>query len=224
MRIAYFDCIAGISGDMTLGALVDAGADLRAIEDRVRGLLDQGDLPADARHTAHRIFRRLAEAEARVHNKELDLVTFHEIGALDSIVDIVGVALGLAMLGIERAFASPVPTGFGMHRTEHGMVPIPSPTVMELLRGVPMYSRGVPVELVTPTGAAILSAVSEGYGELPLIRIEGVGYGAGTHRLDFPNVLRIILGDDQVATARPPEAHTSEELAMAPDVEPERLA
>jgi len=242
MRLAYFDCIAGIAGDMTLGALIDAGADFDELTDTLRGLaiepveitreevevqgiraikvhvnapeasvirtyasiralLDQSELPDDARHTAHRIFRRLAEAESKVHNKEIELVTFHEIGALDSIVDIVGVAVGLSLLGVERAFASAVPTGFGMHRTEHGMAPIPSPAVVELLRGAPMYSRGVPFELVTPTGAAILSAVSEGYGDMPRMRLEAVGYGAGTHRLDFPNVLRILVGEEAVSDA-----------------------
>jgi uncharacterized protein (TIGR00299 family) protein len=251
VRVAYFDCIAGIAGDMTLGALIDAGADfvelnatlqglaiepftiareevevqgVRAIKvdvnapessvirtyASIRGLLDQSELPEDARHTAHRIFRRLAEAEAKVHNKEIELVTFHEIGALDSIVDIVGVAVGLSMLGVERAFASAVPTGFGMHRTEHGMAPIPSPAVVELLRGAPMYSRGVPFELVTPTGAAILSAVSEGYGDMPKMRLEGVGYGAGTHRLDFPNVLRIIVGEEHIEAAAEPSPMTGE--------------
>ncbi len=251
MRVAYFDCIAGIAGDMTLGALIDAGADfdelnatleglaiepfeitreevevqgVRAIKvdvdapaasvirtyASIRALLDQSELPEDARHTAHRIFRRLAEAEAKVHNKEIELVTFHEIGALDSIVDIVGVAVGLSMLGVERSFASAVPTGFGMHRTEHGMAPIPSPAVVELLRGAPMFSKGVPFELVTPTGAAILSAVSEGYGDMPKMRLEGVGYGAGTHRLDFPNVLRIIVGEEHLEAAAEPSPMTGE--------------
>jgi pyridinium-3,5-bisthiocarboxylic acid mononucleotide nickel chelatase len=255
VRIAYFDCIAGISGDMTLGALVDAGADFDELSERlhrlhiepfeisreeveqqgvraikvhvdapaasvirtyasIRSLLDQSDLEEDARQSAHRIFRRLAEAESRVHNKDLELVTFHEIGALDSIVDIVGVAIGLSLLGVERVFASPVPTGFGMHRTEHGMAPIPSPTVLELLRGVPMYSRGVPFELVTPTGAAILSAISEGYGDMPTLRIDGVGYGAGSHRLDFPNVLRIIVGDEEVGAARHEPARGTDELVV----------
>jgi pyridinium-3,5-bisthiocarboxylic acid mononucleotide nickel chelatase len=255
VRIAYFDCIAGISGDMTLGALVDAGADFDELDERlhrlpiepfhmshetvevqgvravkvhvnapeasvirtyasIRALLDQADLPEDARTTAHRIFRRLAEAESRVHSKEIELVTFHAIGALDSIVDIVGVSIGLSLLGVERAFASPVPTGFGMHRTEQGMVPIPGQTVVELLRGVPMYSRGVPVELVTPTGAAILSAVSEGYGDMPTIRIEGVGYGAGSHRLDFPNVLRLIVGAEEVGLARPEAPTGANELLL----------
>jgi uncharacterized protein (TIGR00299 family) protein len=242
VRIAYFDCIAGISGDMALGSLVDAGADFEALRETlgrlplepfslereevesfglratkihvdapvaavirtyssIRTLLDQAELPADALRNAQRIFRRLAEAEAVVHRKEVELVTFHEVGGVDSIVDIVGTSLAISMLEIERVFASPVPTGFGMARTEHGALPIPGPAVVELLRGAPMYSRGVPVELVTPTGAAILSSLVEGYGDMPLMRVDSVGYGAGEQRLDFPNVTRVIVGEEERAPA-----------------------
>lgn len=236
MRLAYFDCIAGISGDMALAALIDAGADFAPLKDElaklplepfdleveevetyginakrvvvrasiagvirtyasIRTLLDSAGLPEEALELAHRIFRRLAEAEARVHRKEIDLVTFHEVGAVDSIVDITGTALALSMLGVERVFSSAVPTGFGMTRTDHGAMPIPAPAVVELLRGAPLYSKGVPVELVTPTGAAILAATVEGFGELPMMIVGSVGYGAGTHRLDFPNVLRVMVGE-----------------------------
>ena len=238
MRVAYFDCVAGISGDMALGALLDAGADFEEVRKQlqtlpvepfdfdleevetfglratrvavharasgiirtyasIRALLDAADLSPDVRRTAQRVFRRLAEAEAHVHHKEVDLVTFHEIGAVDSIVDITGTAVALSVLGVERVFASPVPTGFGMMKTEHGAMPIPGPAVLELLRGAPLYSRGVSVELVTPTGAAILAALAEGYGDLPLMRVEAVGYGAGSHRLDFPNVLRVLVGPEE---------------------------
>ncbi len=245
MRVAYFDCIAGISGDMALAALIHAGADVAELERElaalpvgpfsleveevdasgiaalrasvratrggiirtyasIRALLDEAPLPPEALRVAQRIFRRLAEAEAAVHRKEVDLVTFHEAGAVDSIVDIVGTALAFTALRIDRAFASPVPTGLGMTRTEHGAMPIPAPAVLELLRGAPLYSRGVPAELVTPTGAAILASLVEGYGDLPPLRVEAVGYGAGSHRLDFPNVLRVIVGEE--AARRPPPA------------------
>jgi uncharacterized protein (TIGR00299 family) protein len=240
VRILYFDCIAGISGDMALGALIQAGADADVIRERlsslpiepfeievgsvdthgihatkvtvhsgasavvrtyanIRALLEEADLPRDAKALAQRIFRRLAVAEGAVHNREVEQVAFHEVGAVDSIVDITGTALALTMLGVERIFASAVPTGFGMVKTEHGMMPIPAPAVVELLRGVPMYSRGVPMELVTPTGAAILASTVEGFGDLPRIRTEAVGYGAGTIRQDFPNVLRVIIGEDEPA-------------------------
>ncbi len=244
MKVAYLDCIAGISGDMALGALIDAGVDFEALKQElsklplerfdidvedvetygihatraivtapaagvirtyasIRSLLDAADLPPEALQIAQRIFRKLAEAEAQVHRKEVDLVTFHEVGAVDSIVDIAGTALGLSMLGVERTFASFVPTGLGMTKTEHGAMPIPAPAVLELLRGVPLYSKDVPVELVTPTGAAILAAMVEGYGEIPPMRVDSVGYGAGTHKLDFPNVLRIIVGDEEPTSGAP---------------------
>jgi hypothetical protein len=251
LKVAYFDCIAGISGDMALAALVDAGADFDAVKEglgalpiepftidleevqshglrarrvsvrtrasavirtyaSIRALIDQAKLPPEAKNLAHRIFRRLAEAEAIVHGKELDLVTFHEVGALDSIVDIVGTALALSFLDVDRTFASPVPTGFGMTKSEHGAMPIPAPAVVELLRGAPMYSLGVSVELTTPTGAAILAATVEGFGELPTLRVDSVGYGAGTHRLDFPNVLRVLVGEEQPVTGRKGFEETSD--------------
>jgi len=244
VRVAYFDCFSGISGDMALGALVHAGADLAAISETIgslpvdefvteaeevevhgisavrihvrsraghgvirtygsmRSLLEQADMPEEPRRMAQRMYRRLAEATARVHGKDMELVTFQEFGELDCLVEIMGCALGLSMLGVERVFASPIPTGLGMTRTEHGVTPIPSPVVLELLQGVPTYSRGIPVELVTPTGAAILAAVSEGYGEMPLMLADRVGYGAGHLRLDFPNVLRVVIGVEQRAGAR----------------------
>jgi uncharacterized protein (TIGR00299 family) protein len=258
MRIAYFDCIAGISGDMALAALIDAGADfdelrlhlaklplerfdmdveetdqqgLRATRVTVRAssagvirtyasiraLLDAADLPPEALQLAQRIFRRLAEADARVHHKEVENVTFHEVGAVDSIVDIAGTALALSMLGIERVFASAIPTGLGMTKTEHGVMPIPGPAVVELLRGAPMYSKGVAAELTTPTGAAILAATVEGFGELPPMRIESIGYGAGTHRLDFPNLLRILVGAAE--SAMEPRVNASEQLVLETNVD-----
>jgi uncharacterized protein (TIGR00299 family) protein len=240
MTIAYFDCIAGISGDMALGALIGAGADLEEVRSKlgnlpiepfdleveeidarglratratvragaagvirtyanIRAILDAADLPPEVTALAQRIFRRLAEAEAVVHRKELETITFHEVGAVDSIVDIVGTALALTMLGVERAYASAVPTGLGMTPTEHGAMPIPGPAVVELLRGAPIYSKGVAAELTTPTGAAILSAVVEGYGEIPPMRLRSAGYGAGTLDLDFPNVLRVLIGEESGA-------------------------
>jgi uncharacterized protein (TIGR00299 family) protein len=255
MRVLFFDCIAGISGDMALGALVHSGADLDAIRKtlstlpiepfeissepvdlhgigatkvtvtseatgvirtyaNIRSLLDGSDLSPEARLLAHRIFRRLAEAEAMVHRRDVEHVTFHEVGAVDSIVDICGTAIAFTELEIERAFSSAVPTGLGMTRTEHGMMPIPAPAVVELLRGAPIYSRDVPVELVTPTGAAILAATVEGYGELPAMRTELVGYGAGTHRTDFPNVLRVMIGEEAPSSLRPPEGTLTDELVL----------
>lgn len=261
MRLLYFDCIAGISGDMALGALIDAGADLTPIREvleqlplepfeldveavesggigatkvhvrtstdglirtyaSIRSLLDMAEMPLDAKAMAQRIFRRLAEAEAMVHRRDLDQVTFHEVGAVDSIVDIVGTALALASLNVDRVFASAVPTGMGMVKTEHGLLPIPAPAVMELLRGAPMYSRNVSVELVTPTGAAILAAIVEGFGELPTMRVEHVGYGAGSARLDFPNVVRVVVGEDERDAVSPADdAPIGAELVLETNVD-----
>lgn len=260
MRILYFDCLAGISGDMALGALIDAGADAAEIRDRLGGLavepfsieledvethglvakrvtvkteptgvirtyggirtmLEQSNLPAQSEALAQRIFRRLAEAEAAVHHRDVDQVAFHEVGAVDSIVDICGTALAWQMLGIERAFASPVPTGLGMVRTEHGMMPIPAPAVVELLRGVPIYSRGIPMELVTPTGAAILAATVEGFGEMPAISVENVGYGSGSPRTDFPNVLRVLIGAEAALGGTPSDRQISGELVLETNVD-----
>ncbi len=260
MRLLYFDCIAGISGDMALGALIDAGADLEPIRKgleglpvesfeldveqvesggiratkvnvrtstdglirtyaSVRSLLDMAEMPLDAKAMAQRIFRRLAEAEAMVHRRDLDQVTFHEVGAVDSIVDIVGTSLALASLKVDRVFASAVPTGMGMVKTEHGLLPIPAPAVVELLRGAPIYSRNVSVELVTPTGAAILAALVEGFGELPLMRIEHVGYGAGSAQLDFPNVVRVVVGEADPSATAAAETVKGSELVLATNVD-----
>lgn len=163
----------------------------------IRGMLREAKLPDAARRTALRIYQRLAEAAARVHSKEVDVVTFSEFGELECLIEFVGCAIALHSLGVERVYASSLPTGLGMIRTEHGMTPIPSPVVLELLRGAPTYSRGIPVELVTASGAAILAALSEGYGDMPVMRSESVGYGAGALRLDFPNVLRVVIGEEQ---------------------------
>ena len=240
MRLAYFDCFSGMSGEMALAAMIHAGADLQEIARTIAGLvtdefelsreevevqgiaatrihlrtgphgvirtyasmrtlLAQSDLPEQPRRAAQRIYRRLAEATAKVHAKDIELVTFNEFGRLGGLVEILGSALALEQLRVERVFASAVPTGLGMARTEHGLMPVPGPVVLELLRGAPTYSRGIPVELVTPIGAALLAATSEGFGEMPMMRNDVVGYGAGEVRLDFPHVVRVVVGEAQPA-------------------------
>lgn len=233
---AYFDCFSGIAGDMTLGALFDAGVPVEMVDavlqkmpidpfqlevtrverlglsaisvrvraaeagvlrtySNVRAMIEQADLPSRPKDMALTIFRRLGEAEARVHGKDIVHVPFHELGAVDTIVDIVGTAIALDYLGVEEVHASAVATGMGMIRTEHGVYPVPGPAVVELLKNAPMYSRGIPTELVTPTGAAILAGTARSFGELPQIRITAVGYGAGTRDLEIPNVLRVMIGE-----------------------------
>jgi uncharacterized protein (TIGR00299 family) protein len=233
---AYFDCFAGIAGDMVLGALLDAGASERALREglepldldpfemeigqAVRGgigatqvtvraqgrtrrtwsdlreLLGGADLPEPVRRRALRSFAALAEAEGRVHRVAPEKVHFHEVGAVDAVVDVVGAALLLHQLGVGEVWASPVATGSGRTHGEHGVLPVPAPAVLELLRGAPLHAGGVDAELTTPTGAAILAASASRFGELPLLRLARIGYGAGrrTHR-ELPNLLRVILGE-----------------------------
>ncbi len=202
MRIAYLDCASGISGDMTLGALVDAGADLAAIQagidslglpscrlvasevkkqgfratqitiehepehkhrhlHHITAMIDGSALSDHQKELAKRIFRKLAEAEAKVHGTTIEKVHFHEVGAVDSIADIVGSAIGFNLLGVERIVCSPVPTGSGFIEIAHGRCAIPAPATGELLRGVPLAALDVEGELTTPTGAAIVAALAD---------------------------------------------------------------
>lgn len=236
MRAAHFDCFSGISGDMTLGALIDAGVDAQAIRDGIASLglpvelkiekirkggfaathvrveaphehkhrhlhhveeiLNRGKLSDRQRDLALRIFRRLAEAEAAVHGIEVKKVHFHEVGALDSIADIAGAAIGLDLLGAERITSSPVPTGGGTVQCEHGIMPVPAPATAELLKGVPLRECNIQSELTTPTGAAILTTVVKEWVPQPALKIEKIGCGAGTRDLkEQPNVLRLFVGE-----------------------------
>jgi uncharacterized protein (TIGR00299 family) protein len=170
----------------------------RTLKD-VRELIDGADLPARARDRAHEAFRRLAEAEARVHGTEPDQVHFHEVGALDAVADICGVALALEDLGIDRVVASPVPAPRGLASGSHGPMPVPPPATLEILKGTgaPLYGVEVDVELVTPTGAALLATLADDFGPLPEMRLDAIGYGAGTREIDrMPNVVRVLVGEE----------------------------
>jgi uncharacterized protein (TIGR00299 family) protein len=237
LRIAYFDCFSGISGDMVLGALVDAGVELREIEAGLRGLglenwsiaaskvqrgaisatqvrveareehhhrglavilkrIEQAHLAPRAAARAKKIFERLAAAEAKVHNMEVEKLHFHEVGAADSIVDIVGSAIGFDLLGIDEFACSRFDVGGGQVRTAHGVLPVPAPATAELLRGAPAYSSGIERELVTPTGAAIATTLATRYEEIPPMTLRTIGYGAGSADLkEKANVLRLLIGD-----------------------------
>jgi uncharacterized protein (TIGR00299 family) protein len=235
VRIGYFDCFSGISGDMTLGALADAGVDPRAIQSAVASLglpceltfetvrrggfranyakviappehahrhlhhieamIDKSTLSPRQNELAKRIFLKLGEAEAAAHGIDIKKVHFHEVGAVDSIVDIVGSAVGLDLLGVERFEASPLPTGRGWVRAAHGKMSLPAPGTAELLKGVPLADSDVEMELTTPTGAAIVTTVAERFGPLPAMTIESIGLGAGTRDLpDQGNILRLFVG------------------------------
>lgn len=166
----------------------------------VRELLARAPLSETVRTRALGTFRRLADAEARIHRVDPDRVHFHEVGALDAIVDIVGVCAAFAALGVDRVSCAPVPQGVGMTRSAHGLIPVPAPAVLELLHGAPTYSTGLPFELCTPTGAALLAEWTDDWTELPPLVVERAGYGAGTRDTERPNVLRVVLGEP-MATA-----------------------
>ena len=245
MKTAYFDCFSGVSGDMTLGALVDAGADLEYLNAMIGSLglpgcrltacevkkhgfratqvtveyepehahrhlshilkmIDGSQLKARQKETASHVFRKLAEAEAKVHGTSVEKVHFHEVGAADSIADIVGAVVGLEHLGIQRIVASPVPTGCGTVRIAHGICSVPAPATAELLAGVPLAECSIPKEMTTPTGAAILSTLAESFGPVPAMQIDRIGYGAGTRDLEEqPNILRILIGNSEISMSGP---------------------
>lgn len=239
MKTIYFDCFAGASGDMILGAMVAAGVDAQALREQlsllnvegfkldfetvnrsglsatyarvetvhehkhrhlsdIQRIINAAGISAAAKDLSLRIFQRLAEAEARAHNEPIEKVHFHEVGALDAIVDVVGAAICFDLLKIDRFVCSPLHVGSGMVQMEHGRFPIPPPAVTELLRGVPFYSGDIKGELLTPTGAAIITTVCSEYGPIPRITTDRTGYGAGTREYDnFPNVLRVLIGETE---------------------------
>jgi len=237
MKLAYFDCFSGISGDMTLGALVDAGCPVEHLREGLGGLrvpgweftaekvwkngmaatyvrvktedqskhrslsaileiLQQSQLARPVRERAAAIFQKLGEAEARVHDVPLEKIHFHEVGAVDAIVDIVGACIGFEALGIEKFACSPLNVGGGTAKMAHGVLPVPAPATARLLTGKPTYSNGVQKELVTPTGAAIVATLCDAFGPQPAMSVSAIGYGAGTADLEGqPNVLRIMIGE-----------------------------
>jgi len=239
MKTLYFDCFAGASGDMILGAMVAAGVDANLLREQlsllpvtgfsldfetvnrsglsatyarvetahehkhrhlsdIKQIIEGSGLSDAVKQRAVRIFTRLAEAEARVHNEPVDHVHFHEVGALDAIVDVVGAAICFDALKIERFVSSPLHAGSGMVKMAHGQFPIPPPAVTELLKGVPFYATEIKGELLTPTGAAIITTVCSEYGPIPEMKTDATGYGAGTREYpDFPNVLRVLLGETE---------------------------
>jgi uncharacterized protein (TIGR00299 family) protein len=175
----------------------------------IKEIIDGSDLSRGVKQRAIAIFTRLAEAEARVHNEPVDHVHFHEVGALDAIVDVVGAAICFDALQIERFVCSPLHVGSGMVKMAHGHFPVPPPAVAELLKGVPCYSTEIKGELLTPTGAAIITTVCTEYGPIPEMKTDATGYGAGTREYqEFPNVLRVLLGETE------PHGATDERLWM----------
>lgn len=235
--LAYLDCFSGISGDMTLGALLHlgvplpwlresiarlplAGFDIAAADVEYNGirakrvevhagndhhhrryadirmLIENSPLPDSAKGMALAMFKRLAEAEANVHGCQPDEVHFHEVGAVDAIVDVVGTALGFQHLGITETACAPVPTGRGFVDCRHGRLPVPAPATAALLQGVPTIGTEIEYELTTPTGAAIATTAAASFGPRPAMTVSGIGYGAGRRNLEpGPNLLRVLVGE-----------------------------
>ncbi|MEO1996189.1 MAG: nickel pincer cofactor biosynthesis protein LarC [Planctomycetaceae bacterium] len=242
VRIAYLDCSTGISGDMTLAALIDAGADFQQIRrgveslgipgvrlevdtvvkggfraqqihiehpeqhahrhlSDIRKLIDEaGQITAAQKELATRIFTAVARAEATVHGSTVELVHFHEVGAIDSIVDIVGSAIGWDLLAVEQVVCSRIPTGRGQVKIAHGVCTVPTPGTAELLKGIPLVDVPLDAELTTPTGAAIVASLVDRFGPLPDMVVDAVGYGAGTMEFsDRANMLRLFVGEQTLA-------------------------
>ena len=250
MKTLYFDSFAGASGDMILGAMVDAGVEPKDITDQlsllnvggfdirfekvsraglsathaivtiepehkhrhlsdILSIIENSSLSTGVKERAGKIFTRLAEAEARVHNEPVEHVHFHEVGALDAIVDVCGAAICFELLGVEQFIGSPLHVGSGVVEMAHGRFPVPPPAVADLLKGVPFYSTDIKGELLTPTGAAIITTVSQEFGPIPPMEVSQVGYGAGTRDYEsFPNVLRVLVGTAE------PKSVSDERLQM----------
>jgi uncharacterized protein (TIGR00299 family) protein len=235
--LCYLDAFSGISGDMTVGALIDAGANSAAVIDALESLstgakfevektkrssiaaskfkvnlspepqkhrhlhhilamIDRSTIPARAKQNATAVFQRLAEAESSVHGVTIEKVHFHEVGAADSIADIVGACVALDLLNVDEVCSSAINVGSGTVMTEHGVLPIPAPATANLLAGKPIYARGPAMELTTPTGAAIAATLSSGFGVMPAMKISSIGHGAGDRDFkESPNVLRVLIGE-----------------------------
>jgi len=246
VKIVYFDCFSGISGDMVLGAFVDAGLDINFLKEQlaqlhlhgyeisaakvnragisgtkvhviishkdthtthhhhnsdlnlsgIKTIIENSNLHQDIKRDSIRIFQRLAEVEAKVHNTSPEKVHFHEVGAIDSIVDIVGAVIAIRQLGIQKIYFSPIPTGHGYTKCEHGTFPVPAPATAELLKTQLLKSVDIEKELTTPTGAAIITTLGEGLRTTPEMRILQIGYGAGSSdNPTVPNLLRVLIGE-----------------------------
>jgi hypothetical protein len=244
MRIAYFDCFSGASGDMILGSLIDAGLSPRLLRVELNKLhlpsvqikmrkvmrggiagtqalvegkgekrhhrnlkemlrvIDRSDLEPEIKEKSREIFKRIASVEAKIHREPAEEIHFHEIGGLDSVVDIVGAIWGLQDMGIEKVYVSKVNVGTGFVESAHGILPVPAPASLSLMQGRPIYSTGVERELLTPTGAALLTSLGSEFGPMPSMKVEKIGYGAGRDDLPHPNLLRLIIGDAESDSGR----------------------
>jgi hypothetical protein len=263
MRSLYFDCFSGVSGDMIIGSLLDAGVKLDELREGLRllplegyelraektarrrlsatnffvhvaethaeerglhqieDLLDRSSLPSHIIDKAKGIFALLADTEASIHSTTRDKIHFHEVGAVDALVDVVGTLLALEILKIDEVHASPINVGGGFVECRHGILPVPAPAAMKLLEGVPIYSRGPQAELATPTGAVLLKSLASTFGPIPPQKVIAHGYGAGKNDFpDWPNLLRAVIGE-------PADAYASDDVvvmsATIDDMNPENF-
>ena len=244
MRIAYFDCFSGASGDMILGSMIDAGLSPRRLREELKKvrlptvhlnikrvlkggisstqvvvegrnekkshrnlkevlqIIERSHLDSEVKKKSKEVFERIAFVEAKIHRKPVEGIHFHEIGGLDSVVDIVGAVWGLRQMGIDKLYVSKVNVGAGFVKCEHGILPIPAPATLSLMTGKPIYSSGVERELLTPTGAALLTSLGSEFGKMPPMKVERIGYGAGKDDLPHPNLLRLIIGTPAVTSGK----------------------
>jgi len=239
MKIGYFECFSGASGDMILGAMIDAGLSPHGLRQELKKIrlknvslkvkkvlkggisatqvvvegkdekkhsrslkeifqiIDRSRLEDGIKKRSKEVFERIASVEARIHRRPMEEIHFHEIGGLDSVIDIVGAVWGFGQLGIDRLYVSRVNVGGGLVKCEHGVLPVPAPATLSLMKGKPVYSSGAEVELLTPTGAALLTSLGSEFGKMPGMKPERIGYGAGRADLSHPNLLRLIIGREE---------------------------
>ena len=255
MKIAYFDCFSGISGDMAVGALLDAGLKVEALEKELKKLglsgyqlevnkvvkkgisatqfkvkikeegverrfrdildiLEKSKLDEEVKRETKKIFFNMAQAESKIHQKDIDKIHFHEIGGLDSIIDITSAVIGVKTLGIEEIYSSALPVGKGFVKCAHGLIPVPAPATLELLKNIPIYSGGIESEMITPTGAAIISTLAKNFGERPLMKIERIGYGAGEKEFAIPNLLRVSIGEKVLNDGNLKDGYVNDEAVL----------
>jgi len=255
MKIAYFDCFSGISGDMTVGALLDAGLKIETLEKELNKLglsgyqlevnkvvkkgisatqfkvkikeegvhrrfkdildiLEKSKLDEEIKKETEKIFFNIAQAESKIHRKDIDKIHFHEIGGLDSIIDIASAVIGIKTLGIEEIYSSTLPVGRGFVKCAHGVIPVPAPATLELLKNIPIYSGGIESEMITPTGAGIIGTLAKSFGERPLMKIERIGYGAGEKEFTIPNLLRVSIGEKILKDENLKDGYVSDETIL----------
>jgi len=255
MKIVYFDCFSGISGDMTVGALLDAGLKLETLEKELKKLgltgyqleakkvvkkgisatqfkvnvkekgverrfkdildiLENSKLDEEIKKEIKKIFFNIAQAESKIHRKDIDKIHFHEIGGLDSIIDIASAVIGIKTLGIEKIHSSTLPVGRGFVKCAHGVIPVPAPATLELLKNIPTYSGGVESEMITPTGAGIIGTLAKSFGERPLMKVERIGYGAGEKEFTIPNLLRVSIGEKILRDENLKDGYVSDEAVL----------